>query len=102
MNNAPIAMTMVDPAGIGPELLLRAWLAREAIGAPFFALADPDALAELARALDLAAPIETVDPARAPAAFEHALPVVPLANPARARAGRPHSGFAAATVESIE
>jgi 4-hydroxythreonine-4-phosphate dehydrogenase len=102
MNNAPIAMTMGDPAGIGPELLLRAWLAREAIGAPFFALADPDALAELARALDLEAPIEPVDPARASAAFERALPVVPLANPARAQAGRPDSRFAAATVESIE
>jgi len=102
MNNAPIAMTMGDPAGIGPELLLRAWLAREAIGAPFFALADPDALAELARALDLEAPIETVEPAGAAAVFERALPVVPLANPARAQAGRPDSRFAAATVESIE
>ncbi|MFZ2104050.1 MAG: 4-hydroxythreonine-4-phosphate dehydrogenase, partial [Roseiarcus sp.] len=62
MHAAPIAMTMGDPAGIGPELLLRAWLARDAIAAPFFALADPDALAELARRLALAVPIAVVDP----------------------------------------
>jgi len=102
MNNAPIAMTMGDPAGIGPELLLRAWLAREAIGAPFFALADPDALAELARALGLAVPIAVVDPREALDAFENALPVAPLVNAAGARAGQPRSDFAAATVESIE
>jgi len=102
MNATPIAMTMGDPAGIGPELLLRAWLARDAIAAPFFALADPDALAELARRLTLAVPIAVVDPAEALGAFEHALPVAPLANAAGARAGQPHSDFAAATVESIE
>jgi 4-hydroxythreonine-4-phosphate dehydrogenase len=102
MNNAPIAITMGDPAGIGPELLLRAWLARDAIGAPFFALADPGALAGLARKLGLAVPIAVVDPAEARGAFERALPVAPLANPAGARAGQPHSDFAAATIESID
>jgi len=102
MDDAPLAMTMGDPAGIGPELLLRAWLARDGIGAPFFALADPDGLARLARSLDLAVPIAVVDPAESAAAFADALPVVPLANPAFARAGHPHSDFAAATIESIE
>ena len=102
MNDAPIAMTMGDPAGIGPELLLRAWLARDAIGAPFFALADPGALAGLARALGLAVPIAVVDPGDTSGAFERALPVAPLANAADAPAGQPHSDFAAATIESIE
>jgi 4-hydroxythreonine-4-phosphate dehydrogenase len=102
MNDAPIAMTMGDPAGIGPELLLRAWLARDTIGTPFFALADPRALAGLARALGLAVPIAVVDPGEAPGAFNSALPVAPLANAAGARAGQPHSDFAAATIESIE
>jgi len=102
MNDAPIAITMGDPAGIGPELLLRAWLARDTIAAPFFALADPDALAGLARRLGLAVPIAVVDPTETSAVFADALPVVPLANPAAARAGQPHSDFAAATIEAIE
>jgi 4-hydroxythreonine-4-phosphate dehydrogenase len=102
MNVSPIAMTMGDPSGIGPELVLRAWLAREAIGARFFALADPEALAELARGLSLAVRIAAVAPADASDVFEEALPVVPLAHPAAARAGKPHPDFAAATIESIE
>jgi 4-hydroxythreonine-4-phosphate dehydrogenase len=102
MNEAPIVMTMGDPAGIGPELLLRAWLARDAIGAPFFALADPDALVDLARRLDLVVPVAAVEPRTARATFDRALPVVSLVNSARAPAGQPHSDFAAATIESIE
>ena len=39
----PIAMTMGEPAGIGPELTLRAWARRAETGAPFFAIADPAA-----------------------------------------------------------
>ena len=35
---------MGDPAGIGPELALKAWLEREAIGSPFFVIADRDLL----------------------------------------------------------
>jgi 4-hydroxythreonine-4-phosphate dehydrogenase len=97
----PIAMTMGDPAGIGPELILRAWLARDAIATPFFALADPRALDELARALGLDVPIAIVDPAETPAAFAKALPVVPLAQSAAARAGFPSAEFAAATIEAI-
>ncbi len=102
MNATPLAITMGDPAGIGPELLLRGWLARASIEAPFFALADPGALKDLARALGLAAPVAVVDPAEAAGVFARALPVVPLANCADAEAGRPQSKFAAATIESIE
>jgi 4-hydroxythreonine-4-phosphate dehydrogenase len=102
MNPAPIALTMGDPAGIGPELLPRAWLAREEIAAPFFALADPEALRRLTRDLGLDVPIAVVAPADAAETFARALPVVPLANPANARPGAPSADFAAATIESIE
>ena len=46
----PLALTMGDPAGIGPELTLRAWIARASLDAPFFALADPRALGALGAA----------------------------------------------------
>ncbi len=102
MNSAPLALTMGDPAGIGPELLLRAWLARERIGATFFALAAADPLKSLARKLGLAVPVAIVEPGETTAAFPSALPVVPLAHPADARPGEPLAKFAAATIESIE
>ncbi|MBV8474133.1 MAG: 4-hydroxythreonine-4-phosphate dehydrogenase PdxA [Hyphomicrobiales bacterium] len=98
----PLALTMGDPAGIGPELILRAWAARSADTAPFFALADPKALAALARRLGFDAPIAAVAPAEANQAFATALPVVPLAAPADARPGEPDLAFAVATIESIE
>ncbi len=95
-------MTMGDPAGIGPELALRAWLARDSRTAPFFVLADPDALRALAQRLGFDAPIAVVSPAEARAAFPRALPVVALAAGAEARPGEPDPAFAAATIESIE
>jgi 4-hydroxythreonine-4-phosphate dehydrogenase len=95
-------MTMGDPAGVGPELALRAWLARDAASPAFFVLADPAALANLARRLDLAAPIAEVAPGEAAAAFARALPVAPLAARADATPGAPSPDFAAATIESIE
>jgi 4-hydroxythreonine-4-phosphate dehydrogenase len=93
---------MGDPAGIGPELLLRAWLARAPDAAPFFALADPSALRALALRLGFDAPIAEVAPSEARAVFAKALPVAPLAAPAGARPGEPDPAFAAATIESIE
>jgi len=98
----PLAVTLGDPAGVGPELTLRAWLARDSLGAPFFVLADPRALAETARRIGLAAPIAEVSPGEASAAFARALPIVALAARAEARPGEPDPAFAAATIESIE
>ena len=98
----PLALTMGDPAGIGPELILRAWLARASLSTPFFALADPNALGALARRLGFDAPIAEVSPAEASAAFSRALPVVALAERADARPGEPDPAFAPATIEAIE
>jgi 4-hydroxythreonine-4-phosphate dehydrogenase len=98
----PLAMTMGEPAGIGPELALRAWKQRAEIGAPFFVIADPVALRELAGRLALDVPIAVVEPADAVENFDRALPLVPLRLSAAAAAGRPDSAFAQATIESIE
>ena len=51
-------VSMGDPAGIGPEITLRAWLERSDKGLdPFLVFADQDVLAERARHLGLAVPI---------------------------------------------
>jgi 4-hydroxythreonine-4-phosphate dehydrogenase len=96
----PLAMTMGDPAGIGPELALAAW--RDCTrAAPFFVLAPPAVLAAAARRVGFEAPIIETDPASAAGEFSKGLPVVPLANSVEPEPGRPSAANAAATIESI-
>jgi 4-hydroxythreonine-4-phosphate dehydrogenase len=99
MSAAPIALTMGDPAGIGLELALSAW--RERAGAPFFLLADPEAVAGVDRRLGLSTPIEITRPERAAEVFGRALPVVPLAARVSAEPGKPDPANAPAILESI-
>ena len=99
----PLALTLGDPAGIGPELALRAWAAREHIETPFFLLGDVALMAPISRRLGLPTPVEIGAPAQTAACFNTALPVVALRNPASdAEPGKPSSRFAAASLESIE
>ncbi len=99
---APIALTMGDPAGIGLELALCAWRQGSALGAPFFLIADPQAVALVGRGLGLSTPIETTTPEQAAEAFAHALPIVPLRAEVKASPGRPDPANAPAILESIE
>jgi 4-hydroxythreonine-4-phosphate dehydrogenase len=71
---------MGDPAGIGPDITLASWLDRVCLALPpFVLLGDPDVLAERARRLCLAVPIERVaDLEAGQAAFWEALPVLPV------------------------
>jgi 4-hydroxythreonine-4-phosphate dehydrogenase len=97
----PIALTMGDPAGIGGELTLRAWLARGA--APFFVLDDPERLKALAAHLALPVPVrEIASPAQAAAIFADALPVLAVHLAAAAPPGRPDPANAPAVIASIE
>jgi 4-hydroxythreonine-4-phosphate dehydrogenase len=99
----PLALTMGEPAGIGGELTLRAWLALRGIGPVFVALDDPARLAELAKLLGLDVSIEIVaSAADAAAVFARALPVLPVALAIPARAGHPDPANAAATIASID
>lgn len=99
----PLALTMGDPAGIGGELTLRAWLALRQGRTTFVALDDPDRLAALARRMGLEVPISVVQtPDAAAACFASALPVLPVRLAEPPRAGRPDQANAAAVVRSIE
>ena len=97
----PLAMTMGDPAGIGPELALAAWRDRTP-EAPFVVFAAPGILAAAARRAGLAVPIIETDTAGAGAAFPAGLPVVPLKSAVEDAPGRPNPANAAATIELIE
>nr|WP_246504985.1 4-hydroxythreonine-4-phosphate dehydrogenase PdxA [Microvirga antarctica] len=96
-------MTQGDPAGIGPELTLRAWMERLDLGiAPFAVLTDPDYIASVARSFGWNIPVAVVGPQDAAAAFTNALPVIPLSTTVSAEPGKPDPLAAASTIESIE
>jgi 4-hydroxythreonine-4-phosphate dehydrogenase len=74
----PLAVSLGDPAGVGPELLAEAWARRgtEQL-VPFFAVGGATVLAEAAAQRGVAVPVERVaDPAEAPGVFFRALPVL--------------------------
>jgi 4-hydroxythreonine-4-phosphate dehydrogenase len=99
----PLALTMGDPAGIGGELTLRAWLALRARGPAFLALDDPARLAGLAHGLGLPVPlVEITDPAAAAGHFSAALPVLPIRLAEPAVPGQPNPANATAIVGAIE
>jgi 4-hydroxythreonine-4-phosphate dehydrogenase len=98
----PLALTMGEPGGIGPDVTIAAWSMREALRLPpFYCLADPDMLAERARLLGFDCPIEVVEPAGAADCVARALPVVRLSATVRAVPGRLDSANAAAVIEAI-
>ena len=95
MSTPPLALTMGEPAGIGPEITLAAWRAMRAAGPAFFLIGDP--------ALLPGAPIaEITAPEQAIAAFPHALPVLPLKLAAPAVPGRLDPANASAVIAAIE
>ncbi len=100
---SPIAVTVGDPSGIGPEIAIAAWLAREALGLPpFYLLADPRQLDARARLVGWDVPIAEVEPGGAAPVFGRALPIVPLRNGLGESPGRPESTNAPGIVEAIE
>jgi 4-hydroxythreonine-4-phosphate dehydrogenase len=98
-----LLLTQGDPAGIGPEITLKAWMERFEVGmAPFAVLTDPAHLTRIAQSFGWTVPIEVVDIADAPATFERALPVIPLTHAVMAEPGKPDPSNAASVIESIE
>jgi 4-hydroxythreonine-4-phosphate dehydrogenase len=75
---APIAVSLGDPAGIGPELILAAWQMRDERGiAPFVVCGGANVLASAASELGLECPISMItEPAEAVAKFDNSIPVL--------------------------
>ncbi|TPL65881.1 4-hydroxythreonine-4-phosphate dehydrogenase PdxA [Mesorhizobium sp. B2-3-15] len=98
-----LALSVGDPSGIGPEIAIAAFLARDAVGLPpFYLLADPAVVAARARHLGVLLPVEEVTPVQAIEVFGHALPIVPLTARFIDSPGRPDPANAAGTVEAID
>jgi len=98
----PLALTLGEPAGIGPDLALEIWRRRfEFDVPPFYIVADPAFLARRAEQLGLDVKITQVAPAGAVAAFGSALPVSALDVAVSAEPGHPDQTSAPAAVASI-
>ena len=78
MSQPPLALSLGDPAGVGPELIAEAWARRDELGLPpFLACGGAGVLEQAASARGLDIPVRRIaDPAEAAAVFPHALPVL--------------------------
>jgi 4-hydroxythreonine-4-phosphate dehydrogenase len=98
----PLALTLGEPAGIGPDLTLAVWRRRAELDLPvFYLIGDVNFLAARARALGLNVPLALVTPADAGAAFARALPVVSIDLAVTAAPGKPDASSAPAAIASI-
>lgn len=105
MTAAPLALTMGEPAGIGGEIALKAWLAgRDNDRVPvFFIIDDKDRLQKLCETTGLDAPLTKIEtPAEATDAFVSALPVLHRPLPATSTPGEANPANAAAVISAIE
>ena len=100
----PLVLTSGDPAGIGGELALAAWAARDSAGVPpFVLLDDPERLTALVARLGWDVPVARVDrAAEAGVMWASALPVLPHPFPAPVRPGSPDSANARAVIDAID
>lgn len=98
----PLALTMGEPGGIGPDITIAVWKKRHALQVPvFYCLSDGEMLAERAKHLKIDCPIEVVAPSDAAACINDALPVVQLDKPVRATPGCLEAENAPAVIEAI-
>lgn len=95
----PIAISLGDPAGIGPEVTAKAWAARAEYGlATFFAVGDVRSVEAVWRG-----PVERItDPAQAIDVFERALPVIQVEDAGPILPGIPNPEGARCSLDSLE
>ena len=98
----PLALTLGEPAGIGPDLTIQLWQRRVHLRLPaFYLIADPEFIRQRARLLGIDITLSVVTPGQATEAFARALPIVPLDIPTTAAPGAPDASSAPAAIGSI-
>ena len=98
----PLALTLGEPAGIGPDITIKAWLRRNELKLPaFYLLGDRDFVSDRAHTLGLKIRLAEVRPEDAFDAFADALPVVTTGHSATAQPGQPDHTSADAALASI-
>ncbi len=99
----PQVLTMGEPAGVGGEITLKAWLKRGDGLPPFFVIDDPKRLRDLAARVAFPVPIrEIATPDQATSVFPSALPVLPELLAVPSSPGRPDPSNANVVERAIE
>ncbi|PZU09562.1 4-hydroxythreonine-4-phosphate dehydrogenase PdxA [Sphingomonas sp.] len=96
---APLAVAIGDPAGIGPEIVAKAWNARHEHALPaFFAIGDARSIESVWQG-----PIQRIsDPADAHDCFAGALPLLQVDDPGEIEPGAPNPAGARCSLDSLE
>lgn len=99
----PLAVTMGEPAGIGGEIALKAWQARNSNVHPFVVIDSPDRLQKLVTHLGIDIPLQSVQSVdQVASTFDSALPVLDLEHSVSFRLGDPDPANGSAVCRSIE
>jgi 4-hydroxythreonine-4-phosphate dehydrogenase len=103
MHQAPLALTIGEPSGIGPDITIAAWQKREADNLPpFYLIGDADLIRRRAALLGASIEIVETSPQQAGGIFPRALPVAPTGHTATGTPGKPDATSAWAAIASIE
>src|SRR3954447_7944981 len=95
----PLALTLGEPAGIGPDIAIAAWMRRSELKLPaFYLTGDRDFLGRRAALLGLYVEVREVRPEDVVATFPQALPVVPTGHAATAQPRQPDRSSADAAI----
>jgi 4-hydroxythreonine-4-phosphate dehydrogenase len=101
-NPHPLAVSLGCPAGVGPEIVAKAWTALRETGPRFVVVGDHDALAA-AMSVRMPGAVRRVgSPAEAVEVFADALPVIDMPLMSPVVAGKPSPQHAAAIIRWIE
>ena len=101
MSVKPIALSLGDPAGVGPEIVVKAWDALRHTGPAFMVIGDFEALVAAANTRGVR-PRRVTHVGEALAAFPDALPVFDLPLQSAVISGKPDPAHAAAIIRWIE
>ncbi|MGZ3409309.1 MAG: 4-hydroxythreonine-4-phosphate dehydrogenase PdxA [Xanthobacteraceae bacterium] len=97
-----LAVTLGEPAGIGPDITIAAWLKREELGlAPFYVIGDARFLAQRAAKLGAKVEFKNATPRNAASIFETAIPVVDGGVAATCAPGSPDASSAPVAIAAI-
>ena len=100
---APLALTLGEPAGIGPDIAIGAWLARDAAAIPpFLFVGDAGLLRRRSEAIGSEIRVESVEATDAAAVFQHALPCLVGAPAVSGAPGTVDPADTGAVIGSIE
>jgi 4-hydroxythreonine-4-phosphate dehydrogenase len=96
---APLAVSLGDPAGVGPEVIAKAWAVRAAhLLPPFFAIGDRRSL----EAVWNGPIVQIAHPQDAMRAFDAALPLLQVDDPGEIEPGVPNLAGARCALDSVE